>query len=295
MHSPPRDLAGAGGRVRGGSLTGHPRRSPEDAAVTDPGIIATLRAAGCVFAEDEARMLIAAARSPADLAAMVKRRVGGLPLEYVIGSAEFCGLRVAVDQGVFVPRHRTEFLVERAVALSRPGAVVLDLCCGSGAIGAALAAAVPRIELHATDISDTAVLCARRNLAQLGARVYQGDLYAALPSRLHARVDVMVANVPYVPSADIELLPREARIYEARAALDGGTDGLDVLRRVAAEAALWLSPGGHLLVETTEGQAQTTAEIFSHHGLIPGVERSEELEATVIVGTRPPTPVASAN
>ncbi len=225
---------------------------------------------------------------------MVERRAGGLPLEYVIGWAEFCGLRVAVDEGVFVPRHRTEFLVERAVALARSGAVILDICCGTGAIGAALAAAIPRMELYATDISDAAVQCARRNLTHVGARVYQGDLYAMLPPSLRGAVDVMVANVPYVPSADVEMLPREARIYESREALDGGTDGLDVLRRVAAEAVAWLAPGGHLLVETTEQQVQPAVAIFSHHALIPHVERSDELEATVIVGTRPATPTGSA-
>jgi len=280
--------------VRDGESTEQPRRSPPLPALTEPDIVARLRAAGCVFAEDEARMLVAAAPTPADLAAMVERRTGGLPLEYVIGWAEFCGLRVAVDEGVFVPRHRTEFLVDRAMALLRPGAVVLDVCCGTGAIGAALVAAIPRIQLHATDISDAAVLCARRNLAHLGARVYHGDLYTALPAPLCGAVDVMVANVPYVPSADVEMLPREARIYEAREALDGGTDGLDVLRRLAAEAVVWLAPSGHLLVETTERQAQTAVAIFSHDGLIPHVERSDELEATVIVGTRPAAPTRSA-
>jgi len=96
-------------------------------------IVTRLRAAGCVFAEDEARLLLSAARTPADLAAMLDRRIAGLPLEQVLGWAEFCGLRVAVDPGVFVPRRRTEFLVHEAVALLRPGAVVVDLCCGTGA------------------------------------------------------------------------------------------------------------------------------------------------------------------
>src|SRR5262245_29444624 len=132
--------------------------------VPPPAIVNRLRAAGCVFAEDEARLLVGAARSPADLAAMVDRRAAGLPIEYVVGWAEFAGLRVAVAPGVFVPRRRTEFLVDQAAALTRPGAVVVDLCCGSGAVGAALAAAVEGIELHAADIDPAAVRCARRNL-----------------------------------------------------------------------------------------------------------------------------------
>lgn len=185
---------------------------------------------------------------------MVARRAGGLPLEHVVGWAEFAGLRIEVDAGVFVPRRRTEFLVARAAALLRPGAVVLDLCCGSGAVGAALAAAVPGVELHAADLDPAAVRCARRNLAGAGGRVYEGDLFAPLPAGLRGRVDVLAANVPYVPTGDIPLLPSEARDHEAPLALDGGADGLDLLRRVARSARAWLAPGGTLLSETSEPQ-----------------------------------------
>jgi release factor glutamine methyltransferase len=230
-------------------------------------------------------LLIAAAAEPADLAAMVERRVAGLPLEYVIGWAEFCGLRISVDPGVFVPRHRTEFLVGQAVALTRPDAVVLDLCCGSGAIGAALASAVPGIQLHASDIDPIAVRCAERNLATTGGHVYEGNLFDPLPSSLRGRIDVLLANVPYVPTEEIALLPREARLYEPEAALDGGSDGLDLVRRVAAGAAAWLAPGGHLLVETSAGQAAATAAIFEDSGLIPEVTSREEMEASVVIGT----------
>src|SRR6266851_1957314 len=143
-------------------------------AVPDPVIVARLRAAGCVFAEDEARLLMSAARTPAELDGMVGQRAAGLPLEQVIGWAEFCGLRITMTPGVFVPRRRTEFLVRQAAALARPGAVIVDLCCGAGAIGAALAAAVDRAEVYAADIDPAAVRCARRNLP--GGRVHQGDL-----------------------------------------------------------------------------------------------------------------------
>ncbi len=236
-------------------------------------IVTRLRSAGCVFAEDEAQLLISAARTPSDLVAMVDQRASGLPLEHVLGWAEFCGLRIAVDPGVFVPRRRTEFLVHQAVAvvwlngghdsadnpasraLARPPAVVVDLCCGSGAVGAALVATLDRVELHAVDIDPAAVRCARRNVAAHGGQVYEGDLYAPLPATLRGRVDVLVANAPYVPTEAIGLLPAEARLHEARVALDGGADGLDVLRRVIAAAPQWLAPGGHLLVETSERQA----------------------------------------
>jgi release factor glutamine methyltransferase len=239
-----------------------------------------------VFAEEEAELLLSAARTPAELAAMVEGRASGLPLEHVIGWAEFCSLRIAVDPGVFVPRHRTEFLVRQAAARLRPGAVVVDLCCGTGAVGAALAAAEGRIELHAADIDPAAVRCARRNLAAWGGHVYEGDLYEPLPATLRGRVDVLVANTPYVPSEEIEMLPREARLHEARLALDGGPDGLDVQRRVAAGALGWLRAGGHLLVETSRQQASRTAEILAAGGLSARVERLDELEATVVIGTR---------
>ncbi|WP_405140920.1 putative protein N(5)-glutamine methyltransferase [Sphaerisporangium sp. NBC_01403] len=273
-------------------------------------IVTTLRAAGCVFAEDEARLLVSTARTPADLSAMVERRAGGLPLEHVLGWAEICGLRIAVDPGVFVPRRRTEFLIRQAAvlageavrsgspaarpagalggkALAPPRAVVVDLCCGSGAIGAALAAALDEVELHAVDIDPAAVRCARRNLAAAGGHVYEGDLYEPLPAGLRNHVDVLLASAPYVPTEAIGLLPQEARVHEPRVALDGGADGLDVVRRVVAAAPLWLAPGGHLLVETSERQADETLAAIARSGLIPRVAGFEELDATVVIGTRP--------
>lgn len=172
-----------------------------------PTIVTALRAAGCVFAEDEAELIVSTAADPASLAAMVERRVAGLPLEHVLGWAEFGGLRIAVDPGVFVPRRRTEFLVRQAAALAGPGAVVVDLCCGSGALGAALAALPGRVELHATDIEPAAVRCARRNIGAAG-EVYEGDLFEPLPRSLRGRVEILLANVPYVPTDDVGLLPR---------------------------------------------------------------------------------------
>lgn len=254
---------------------------------TESTIVARLRAAGCVFAEDEARVLLSSARTPAELASMVQRRAGGVPLEVVVGWAEFCGLRIAIDPGVFVPRQRTEFLVRQAISLARPGAVVVDLCCGSGALGVAVAASVDGLELHAADIEPAAVRCARRNIpAELG-HVYEGDLYAPLPTALRGRVDVLVVNAPYVPTDAIALMPPEAREHEPRVALDGGRDGLDIQRRVAAGASQWLAPGGHLLIETSEDQSPLTVEAFAANGLTPQVVSSEELYATIVIGTRP--------
>ncbi|WP_138759782.1 putative protein N(5)-glutamine methyltransferase [Modestobacter altitudinis] len=244
-------------------------------------VVARLRAAGCVFAEDEAALLLEAG---GDLDALVDRRVAGEPLEQVLGWAEFCGLRFAVAPGVFVPRQRTRLLVREAAALARPGSVVLDLCCGTGAVGVAVAAAVGAVELHAADVDPVAVDCARRNGA---GSVYGGDLYEALPAALRGRVDVLVANAPYVPTGAIALMPPEARDHEALAALDGGDDGLDVQRRVAEGAPDWLFPGGWLLIETSGAQAPATVAAMTRAGLTARVVADEELAGTVVAGQLP--------
>lgn len=249
---------------------------------------AALRAAGCVFAEDEARLLIAAAGSPAELADLVRRRAEGLPLEVLLGWAEFGGVRVAVKPGVFVPRRRTEFLVARAVARARAGSVVLDLCCGTGALGLAIAAAVPGLELHAADLDPAAVSCAIDNLAPIGGKVYAGDLYDALPEGLRGRIDILVVNAPYVPTGALGFLPPEARDHEPRLALDGGADGVQVHRRVAAGAPRWLAPDGILLIETGADQARRTAQAMTDAGLVPRIRHSEGWSCTVVEATVPP-------
>lgn len=253
-------------------------------------VVAELRAAGCVFAEDEAALLLEAAADASELDALVRRRTLGLPLEHVLGWAQFCGLRIAVDPLVFVPRRRTEYLVRCAAQLleERPAGgqpVVVDLCCGSGAVGAALAAVAGPLELHAADIDPVAAACAKRNLLPLGGEVHQGDLYNPLPDRLRGRVDVLAVNAPYVPSAMISTMPPEARLHEPRVSLDGGPDGLDLQRQVAAAAPAWLAPGGHLLIETSRQQAPGTLQILAGCGLAGRVFSSRKLDATVVLGT----------
>ncbi|HZZ95740.1 MAG TPA: putative protein N(5)-glutamine methyltransferase [Jatrophihabitantaceae bacterium] len=243
-------------------------------------IVDRLRAAGCVFAEHEARLLIAEARTVAERERLVDRRVAGEPLEYVLGWAEFAGLRIALEPGVFVPRRRTEFLVAQAAKATKPHAVVVDLCCGSGALGAALAAAQPGIELHAADLDPVAVRCARRNIA--GA-VYEGDLFDALPQALKGHVDVLLANAPYVPTDAVALMPPEAREHEARAALDGGRDGLDVLRRVIADTPHWLAGNGTMFVESSDEQAPPLAAAMHGVGLTPQIVQDGH-GATVVRG-----------
>jgi release factor glutamine methyltransferase len=260
---------------------------PDSDSPVAASVVQRLRAAGCVFAEDEARLLVAQARTAAELEAMIGCRTAGEPLEFILGWAEFRGLRIEVDHGVFVPRSRSAFLVDQAVAVTRQETIVVDMCCGSGAIGVALATETGPVQLHAVDIDPAATRCAERNVAAIGGQVHLGDLFAPLPAALRGRVDVIVANAPYVPTEAIRQLPPEARDHEPRVALDGGVDGLDVQRRIAAGAIHWLAPGGHLLVETSDRQAAESRSILLRRGFTAHVARSEDLGATVAIGRGP--------
>ena len=255
--------------------------------VPDERVVARLRAAGCVFAEEEAALLGEAAVDAEHLDRLVDQRASGTPLEQILGWAEFCGLRVVVAPTVFVPRRRTELLVRLALEVVRPGDTVVDLGCGSGAIAAALLAARPDLEVHATDVDPAAVACARRNLPP--ERVHQGDLYDALPAGLRGRLAIVVANAPYVPTDAIATMPPEARDHEARVALDGGPDGLDVQRRLIAQAPDWLSPGGVLVVETSGSQAGGTTAEMAAAGLVAEIREEPMTGATAAVGRAPGT------
>jgi release factor glutamine methyltransferase len=244
-----------------------------------------LRAAGCVFAEDEAAVLETAAADDAALAAMVARRALGEPLEQVVGYADFCGVTVRLRKGVFVPRVRSELLVRVAAekARSTTDALVVDLCCGSGALGLALRHLVPDIDLHAADLDPVAVACARDNL---GGKVYQGDLFDALPGALRGRITVLLANVPYVATRHIAFLPAEAKDHEPHTALDGGDDGLDVFRAVIRAAPGWLAPQGILLSEVSDAQVDAALAVVRDAGLDADVLDDEDLEAQVVRGHR---------
>jgi release factor glutamine methyltransferase len=248
-------------------------------------IVDRLRHSGCVFAEEEAELLIDACDTEADLHDKVASRVLGRPLEYILGWAEFAGLRIFVADGVFVPRRRTEFLVHEALALGSPNTVMVDLCCGSGAVGAAIAATLDIAEWHAADIDPIAARCARHNVGSEG-QVYCGDLYEPLPDRLQGRIGLLTVNAPYVPTKDVGLMPREARIYEAPAALDGGVDGLDVQRRVAAQAPLWLAVGGHLLMETSAVQRELSLKLCTDAGLAAQIVQSPDWDATLVIAQK---------
>lgn len=249
-------------------------------------VVERLRAAGCVFAEDEAALLSEAAGADAALLeSLVVRRVAGEPLEVIVGWAAFRGIRIAVDAGVFVPRVRSELLVIEALPHATPGTVVVEMCAGVAAVATALAAEAPGVEVWAAELDPVAVAVARLNLTS--DRVVEGDLYDALPAALHGRIGVLVANAPYVPSAEIALMPLEARDYEPHLALDGGADGLDIQRRIIAGAPEWLAPGGVLVVETSVRQADATVALMRAAGLTAHAVHDDEVDGTVAVGVAP--------
>ncbi len=250
-------------------------------------VVARLRAAGCVWAEDEAALLDEAAGTADELDRLVARRVAGEPLELVLGWVEFLGRRLVVGPGVFVPRRRTELLARTALAhvagLRGAGAVrpvVVEMCCGVAPVAASVDGLVA--DVHAADLSAAALGCARANAP--GAWLHRGDLYDALPSSLRGRVDVLVANAPYVPTDRIADMPPEARDHEPAEALDGGTDGVEIHRRLASDAPGWLAPAGVLLVETSPSQADLTTGAMERAGLVAHVVTDPEIGGCVAVG-----------
>jgi release factor glutamine methyltransferase len=258
--------------------------------VSRPDVVTRLRVAGCVWAEDEAELLEDAAASADELEALLARRVAGEPLETVLGWVGFLGRRLVVTPGVFVPRRRTELLARTALdrvhrftaAAARPPLVV-EMCCGVAPVAACLEGRAAAV--HAADVSRVALECARANAPS--ADLHLGDLYDALPPRLLGRVDVLVANAPYVPTGRVADMPPEARDHEPLVALDGGTDGVDLHRRLARDAGRWLAPGGVLLVETSPGQAGLTTAAMTEGGLSTHVAVDDEVGGCVAIGVRP--------
>ena len=258
----PRGLASrAGGRDTGGMI-----------GTGDDATTARLRAAGCVFAEEEAELLRGAARDAAELEAMTRRREAGEFLEHVVGSVEVMGERLAVAPGVFVPRRRTELLIGEAVraAAARRAPRVLEMCAGAAPVAALVARRVPGALVHAADGDAAALAVARRNLPPR-ARLHHGDGWAALPQG--ERFDVIAAVPPYVPHERLALMPREAREHEPRAALLGGEDGLDHVRALIAGAADHLAPGGVLLLEMHREQCRAAREAAHATGRLGPVDQ----------------------
>lgn len=251
--------------------------------MTDDALVARLRAAGCVFAEEEAVALRAAALNSADRERLVARRIAGEPLEVVIGYAEFAGLRIPVAAGVFVPRVRTELVARLAVELAPPSSIVVDLCCGSGAIAAAVAHARPDLTVWAADIDPVAIALASTTLSPFGVHSLVSDMDAALPTSLRGKVSVVASCPPYVPTAEVALMPPEARDHEPLAALDGGATGAAMQARVFETARRLLAPRGVCIVETSEHLCDATLAAAVAAGFTAQVEIDDEIDAVVVV------------
>jgi len=196
----------------------------------------------------------------------VKRRAAGEPLQYVTGEMPFRHIVVRVEPGVFIPRPETEVLVDAALELiadvGEP--VVLEMCSGSGCVACAIATERPSARVVATEIAPNSADVARANAERLGVTdrvtVLECDLFAGVPAELRGTVDLVIANPPYIPSSDLPDLPAEVLGFEPHLALDGGPDGLDIVRRIASEAQSWLAPGGVLAMEIDETCAKDASE-----------------------------------
>jgi release factor glutamine methyltransferase len=214
-------------------------------------VIRRLMAAGCIAADEEAAVLLGAAPHGDVLETWIRRRERGEPLAWIVGTTTFCGRTVRVDPHVYVPRWRSEALARRAAALlPREGGRAVDLCTGAGAIAVHLASEAPDTTVIGTDIDANAIRCARRN----GVLAVRADLGTALRGQAF---DVVTVVAPYVPAGEVAFLPADIRHYEPGVALDGGEDGLDVVRRASETAARLLKPGGWFLAEVGGNQAET--------------------------------------
>ncbi|MBQ9825614.1 MAG: peptide chain release factor N(5)-glutamine methyltransferase [Firmicutes bacterium] len=261
-------------------------------------IIRVFKKAGVECAETEARLLAChvLSCSPAFLvshaddemddkvllasAALINERCKGRPIQYVLGSADFYGIDLAVDERVLIPRPETELLAEEAIAFlkDRPFPKAMDLCTGSGAIAAAVAANVPDVKVVATELSPKAFMLARVNLRPYGnVKVLRGDLFCAIPED-ELPFDAILTNPPYIPAEVIPTLSREVKDYEPRMALDGGADGLDIIRRIIKEAPDHLKSGGMLLMEIGHDQGTAVIDLAAQTGAYREARIIKDLE-----------------
>ncbi len=220
-----------------------------------------LSAAGCVAADEEAAELVASAPDASTLESFVCRREAGEPLAWITGRIRFCGHEIRVDRGVYVPRLQSEELASRAAAriVELPGSRAVDLCTGAGAVAVHLMAVRPDAGVIGVDLDGRAVSCARRN----GVRAVRSDLDPPLRS---GAFDLVTAVTPYVPTGELHLLPADVQRHEPRRSLDGGRDGLDLVRGVVVSAARLLRGGGWVLLELGGKQDRVLAPTLAASG-----------------------------
>jgi release factor glutamine methyltransferase len=212
----------------------------------------------------EAQWIIEAARDDAHALEMARRRAGGEPLQYITGEAYFRRLKLAVGPGVLIPRPETELVTERAMAHLPQGGTLVDIGTGSGAIALAIKNERPDATVYATENAPAALTWARRNIAEqrLEVALIEGDLFDGLSDNLRGKLDVVVANLPYVATGDTESLPIDVGKHEPPEALFAGPDGLALVRRIADEARGWLNPGGWLVLEIGETQGEMVRDLL---------------------------------
>lgn len=254
-------------------------------------LVAALRSAGCVFAEEEAAILRESAGSAAELGRWVSARVDGTPLEHLVGWVGFRDQRLCVGPGVFVPRQRTRLLADIAVdAVEAAGEcppqasappVFVEAFAGVAPIAAMVRAECSRADIHVTDIDEEALRYARTNVAD-PVGIHVGPVLAGLPDRLRRRAAVIAAVPPYVPIGDAELLPREARDFEPSIALLGGEDGLDAARELIRQASLWIAPSGRLLLELHSAQCAEAARSGRRSGFTTAQHLAEDGQTAVL-------------
>ncbi|GLI38420.1 peptide chain release factor N(5)-glutamine methyltransferase [Geobacter hydrogenophilus] len=218
---------------------------------------------------------------------LVARRAKREPLQYVLGTQEFCGLEFVVTPAVLIPRHDTEVLVEEALRRAPHAATVLDIGVGSGCIAVSLAKNLPDAQVCGVEQSAGAIALAQQNVERHGVRVilYEGSLFEPFADQ---RFDLIVSNPPYIPTADLDTLQPEVREYEPRAALDGGADGLDFYRIIVPAALEHLSLGGWLMVELGIGQAESVLEMFEKAGFTDCFTAKDPNGIDRVVGGRIP-------
>jgi release factor glutamine methyltransferase len=224
---------------------------------------------------------------------LFKRRRSGEPVAYLLGEREFFGIALRVDARVLIPRPDTERLVEVALSRTRERSMLgraLDLCTGSGCVAIAFARSRPTWSVAAVDVSPEALAVASDNAHRTGAirnvRLLEGSLFAPVQGE---RFDLITANPPYIPSAELSELPIDVRGFEPQLALDGGPDGLDLVRDIAARAPQHLTPGGLLALEICADQGPRATEILRQHGYVE-VELARDLGGRdrVVSGYGPP-------
>jgi release factor glutamine methyltransferase len=227
---------------------------------------------------------------------LMKRRGKREPLQHIVGSTSFCGLEIHVNSSALVPRQETEllaekgwhFLLQRAKGTGEAPSA-LDLGTGTGCIAISLAKNCPTLQVLAVDISQAALELAQKNadLHDLATRIQfrQADAFAA--PDLNSTFDLIISNPPYIPSAEIETLQAEVRDFDPRQALDGGADGLDFYRRLATHAISWLRPGGKLMLEFGDGQADRISEILRQQNwIVESVIEDYAQKARLLVASR---------